>query len=83
MNKMAELPGLSGCDERSADRSSPQVMVDIDRDKASALGRDAGASRERALQRLRAAADLDDLYADVNEYWVVMEVDAAIPARSG
>ena len=44
--------------------TSPQVTVDIDRDKASALGVTRRADRERALQRLRLAPGLDDLHAD-------------------
>ena len=36
--------------------ASPQVMVDIDRDRALALGRHAAADPERALHRHSAAA---------------------------
>ena len=60
--KMAKLPGL---EDVTSDLliANPQVNVNIDRDKASALGRDRGASRRRALHRLRTAPGFHHLRA--------------------
>ena len=44
--------------------TSPQIVLDIDRDKAARARRHRRPDRERALQRLRLAAGLDHLHAD-------------------
>ena len=54
--------------------SSPQVRVDIDRDKAQALG----VSAERIEQTLYSAygsRQVSTIYTPINQYWVIMELE--------
>ena len=60
--RMRDVPGLTDVNS-DLQISSPQVIVDIDRDRASALGVTADADRKRALQRLRLAPGLQHLHA--------------------
>ena len=53
--------------------ASPQVNVDIDRDKAAALGVTAQ-QIENALYDAYGERQASTIYADVAEYWVVFEV---------
>jgi hydrophobic/amphiphilic exporter-1 (mainly G- bacteria), HAE1 family len=71
--KMAELPGFQ---DVSSDLliANPQVMVEIDRDKASALGVTAG-QIEDALNNAYGSPQISTIYTDVNEYWVILEVE--------
>ena len=66
--------------QRPADRQA-QVIVEIDRKRAAALGVSARTDREHALRRLRPAPGLDHLRAD-QQYWVVMELEPQLPERS-
>ena len=68
-------PSVPGLEDVTSDLAvtSPQVNVDIDRDKAAALGVTANADRERVLRRVRPALGLDDL-RPVNEYKVLLEL---------
>ncbi len=54
--------------------ANPQVMVEIDRDKASALGVTAG-QIEDALYNAYGSRQSSTIYTDVNEYWVILEVE--------
>jgi HAE1 family hydrophobic/amphiphilic exporter-1 len=73
MNQMAALPGFQ---DVTSDLliANPQVMVDIDRDKASALGV-TSEQIETALYNAYGQRQVSTIYTDVNEYWVVMEVE--------
>ncbi|HEY7677481.1 MAG TPA: efflux RND transporter permease subunit, partial [Candidatus Methylomirabilis sp.] len=53
--------------------ASPQVVVDIDRDKASALGLTAQ-QIENALGLSYGAPQVSTIYTPANEYWVMMEL---------
>ena len=53
--------------------ASPQVVVDIDRDKASALGVTA-AQIENGLYDAFGSRQASTIYGDLSEYWVVFEV---------
>ena len=53
--------------------SSPQVTVDIDRDKAAALGVTAG-QIESGLYDAFGERQASTIYTDIAEYWVVFEV---------
>ena len=52
---------------------SPQVMVDIDRDRASALGVTAD-QIENALFDAYGSRQVSTIYAPTNQYWVIMEL---------
>ena len=71
--KMAQLPGLL---DVTSDLliSNPQVTVDIDRDKASALGITAQ-QVEDALYTAYGQRQISTIYAPNDEYWVVMELE--------
>jgi hydrophobic/amphiphilic exporter-1 (mainly G- bacteria), HAE1 family len=73
MDKMAALPGFQ---DVTSDLliANPQVMVEIDRDKASALGVTA-AQIENALYDAYGERQSSTIYTDINEYWVVLEVE--------
>jgi hydrophobic/amphiphilic exporter-1 (mainly G- bacteria), HAE1 family len=70
--KMAALPGLV---DVTSDLliSNPQVNVNVDRDKASALGVNA-AQIEDALYTAYGQRQISTIYAPNDEYWVVMEL---------
>jgi len=53
--------------------ASPQVVVDIDRDKAAALGVTA-AQIENGLYDAFGSRQVSTIYGDLAEYWVVFEV---------
>src|SRR5271156_1854781 len=54
--------------------SNPQVNVEIDRDKAHALGVTAQAI-ESALDDAYGARQVSTIYAPNNQYWVIMELE--------
>ena len=54
--------------------ANPQVMVEIDRDKASALGVTA-TQIENALYDAYGERQSSTIYTDINEYWVIVEVE--------
>jgi HAE1 family hydrophobic/amphiphilic exporter-1 len=54
--------------------ANPQVTVEIDRDKASALGITA-AQIEDALYNAYGSRQVSTIYTDINEYWVILEVE--------
>jgi len=73
MGKMAELRGFQ---DVTSDMliANPQITVEIDRDKASALGVTAD-QIENALYDAYGQRQVSTIYTDINEYWVVMEVE--------
>jgi HAE1 family hydrophobic/amphiphilic exporter-1 len=70
--RMAELPGFQDVtsDLQLAD---PQVTVDIDRDKAHALGVSAE-QIETALNTAYGQAQISTIYTDIDQYWVMLEL---------
>ena len=70
--KMAQLPGLQDV-TTDLQIANPQVNVDIDRDKAAALGVTAQ-QIENSLYDAYGEMQASTIYADVDEYWVVFEV---------
>ena len=70
--KMAKLPGLIDVTSDLLIRN-PQVNVNVDRDKASALGVTA-AQVENALYTAYGQRQVSTIYAPNDEYWVVMEL---------
>jgi hydrophobic/amphiphilic exporter-1 (mainly G- bacteria), HAE1 family len=73
MREMAKLPGLQ---DVTTDLliANPQVNVNIDRDKASALGVSAQ-QVEDALYTAYGQRQISTIYAPNDEYWVVMELE--------
>jgi len=73
MAKMSELPGFQ---DVTSDLliDNPQVTVEIDRDKAYALGVTAD-QIENSLYDAYGQRQVSTIYTDVSEYWVVMEVE--------
>src|SRR5437879_8703400 len=69
---MAELKGFQ---DVTTDLliSSPQVVIDIDRDKAHALGVTAS-QIENALYDAYGQRQVSTIFAAVNQYWVIMEL---------
>ncbi|HUA68142.1 MAG TPA: efflux RND transporter permease subunit, partial [Candidatus Saccharimonadales bacterium] len=71
--KIAKLPGLQDVTS-DLQIASPQVNVEIDRDKAAALGVTAQ-QVENALNDAYGEMQASTIYSDVAEYWVVFEVE--------
>jgi len=71
--KMAELPGFV---DVTSDLliANPQVTVEIDRDRASALGVTPD-QIENALYNAYGQRQISTIYTDINQYWVIMEVE--------
>ena len=69
------LKGLPGFLDVNSDLqiSSPQVLVEIDREKASALGVSA-LQIESALNYAFGAPQVSTIYTPTNQYWVMMEL---------
>jgi HAE1 family hydrophobic/amphiphilic exporter-1 len=70
--RMREIPGLSDVNSDLL-ISSPEVLLDIDRDRASALGIKAD-QIEDALYSAYGSRQVSDIYAATNDYWVIMEL---------
>jgi len=71
--KMKDLPGLEDVTS-DLQIKNPQVVVEIDRDKASALGVSAQ-QIESALYTAYGARQISTIYAPTNEYQVISEVE--------
>jgi HAE1 family hydrophobic/amphiphilic exporter-1 len=71
--KLRTLPGLVDVTS-DLQIAKPQVTVDIDRNKASALGVTAQAI-ESTLYDAYGQRQVSTIYAPTNQYWVVMELD--------
>src|SRR5262245_50316764 len=71
-DRMRQLPGFLDVNSDLQIRS-PQVMVEIDRDKASALGVTAD-QIENALNNSYGAPQVSTIYTPSNQYWVMLEL---------
>ena len=71
--KMRDLPGLQDVNS-DLQLSSPQVTVDIDRDKAAAHGVTVD-QIENALGAAYSAKQVSTIFTPSNQYWVILEVD--------
>jgi len=71
--RLREVPGLTDVNSDLM-LNSPQILVQIDRDKASALGVSAE-QIESALSFAYGAPQVSTIYTPTNEYWVMMEVE--------
>jgi len=71
--KMRGLKDLQGVNS-DLQVENPQITVEIDRDKAHALGVSAQAIEE-ALYTAYGSRQISTIYAPNNEYWVIMEVE--------
>ena len=69
------IRGLPGVQDVNTDLqiTSPQIIVDIDRDRASALGVTAE-QIERALGDAYGSRQVSTIYTPSNQYWVMMEL---------
>jgi HAE1 family hydrophobic/amphiphilic exporter-1 len=69
------MKGLPGFLDVNSDLqiTSPQVLVEIDREKASALGVTA-VQIENALNNAYGAPQVSTIYTPTNQYWVMMEL---------
>ena len=74
MNKIAEQKAVFQDVTSDMLIANPQVVVEIDRDKASALGVTA-AQIENALYDAYGSRQASTIYTDINEYWVILEVE--------
>ena len=70
---MRTLPGFVDVNS-DLQIASPQVMVDIDRDRALALGVTPQQIAGRAVQRPTATAQVSMIYAPADQYSVILEV---------
>ncbi len=71
-SRMAELDGFQ---DVTSDLliNSPQVMIEIDRDKSRVLGVTAD-QIENALYDAYGSRQVSTIYAPINQYWVIMEL---------
>src|SRR5467141_204972 len=72
-DKMRTLPGFTDVNT-DLQIMSPQITVDIDRDRASALGITAE-QIENALYDAYGSRQVSTIYTPTNQYWVIMELD--------
>src|SRR6184192_2893034 len=71
--KVSQLPGFQDVSSDLLIRT-PQVNVEIDRDKAHALGVTAE-QIENALYDAFGSRQISTIYTPTNQYWVIMELD--------
>jgi HAE1 family hydrophobic/amphiphilic exporter-1 len=71
--KIAALPGLQDVTS-DLQITSPKVHVEIDRDKASALGISAS-QVENALYDAYGNRQVSTIYTPTNQYWVILELE--------
>ncbi len=71
-DRMKGLPGFLDVNS-DLQITSPQVLVEIDREKASALGVTA-VQIENALNDAYGAPQVSTIYTPTNQYWVMMEL---------
>ena len=72
-SRFRALPGLQDVTS-DLQIASPQVFVEIDRDKASALGVNA-TQIENALYDAYGSRQVSTIYTATNEYWVILELE--------
>ncbi len=70
--RMRELPEIEGISS-DLQVGNPQVGVDINRDRASALGITAS-QIEQALYNSYGSRQVSTIYTQTNQYWVIMEL---------
>jgi len=70
--RMKQITGLQNVTS-DLQIASPQVDVQIDRDRASSLGISAG-QVEQALYNAYGARQVSTIYTPTNQYWVIMEL---------
>jgi len=70
--RLREIPGLTDVNSDLL-INSPEVTVDIDRDHASSLGVTAD-QVGTALYNAFGTAQVSDIYAPTNDYWVILEL---------
>jgi HAE1 family hydrophobic/amphiphilic exporter-1 len=75
LEKVRGLPGLQDVNS-DLQITSPQITVDINRDKASALGVTAD-QIESALGAAYGSKQVSTIFTPSNQYWVILEVDPA------
>ena len=73
MAKMQQLPGFVDVDDQELHAASPQVIVDIDRDRAEALGVSPQQVQD-ALYSAFGSRQVSVIYAPANQYQVIMEL---------
>jgi hydrophobic/amphiphilic exporter-1 (mainly G- bacteria), HAE1 family len=72
-DRLRQLPGLQDVNT-DLQITSPQITVEIDRNKASSL--DVSADQiESALGAAYGAKQVSTIYTPANQYWVILEVD--------
>jgi HAE1 family hydrophobic/amphiphilic exporter-1 len=71
-DRMRKLPGFLDVNS-DLQITSPQVLVQIDRDRASALGVTAE-QIEGALNSAYGAPQISTIYTQTNQYWVILEL---------
>src|SRR5262249_35918571 len=71
-NVLRRIPGLTDVNS-DLQIASPQVMLDIDRDRASALGINAS-QVENALYDAYGSRQVSSIYTPTNDYQVIMEL---------
>jgi HAE1 family hydrophobic/amphiphilic exporter-1 len=71
--RMKQLPGLQDVTS-DLQVTSPQVVVDIDRDKALALNVTAD-QIENSLYNAYGQRQISTIYTPTNQYWVIMQVE--------
>jgi len=71
-DKIRQLPGFLDVNS-DLQVTSPQVLVEIDRDRASALGVSAS-QIESALNNAYGAPQVSTIFTPTNQYWVMMEL---------
>ncbi len=71
-SKMREIPLIEAVSS-DLQIGNPQVSVDIDRERASALGVTAG-QIERALYNAYGSRQVSTIFTQANQYWVIMEL---------
>ena len=71
--RLRELPGLQDVNT-DLQITSPQITVEINRDKASALSVTAD-QIESALGAAYGSKQVSTIYTPANQYWVILEVD--------
>jgi len=71
-DRIRQVPGLLDVNS-DLQVTSPQVLVEIDRDRASALGVSAS-QIESALNNAYGAPQVSTIYTPTNQYWVMMEL---------
>jgi HAE1 family hydrophobic/amphiphilic exporter-1 len=74
MAKMTQMPGFVDVDDQELHAASPQVVVDIDRDRAQALG----VTPEQVQDALYSAfgtRQVSVIYAPADQYQVILELE--------